>query len=342
MATLRERIGCWLHERWRAELVLRFPRVAALLGWSWLDLCNRNENLRLDPFTSGRVCAWPDSSKLTVARVFPDVGARLLRYVLKQWPVRFAPDAASSVSVEPEVSILIPIAGTARITQFRLALAAARAQVGVAVEVVVVEQWPEPTLRDTLPEDVRYLHQPVCAGMEFNKSLALNTAARSAAGRYLIILDADYLIPERFASECANVLGKVESTRPARMIFYLNRSGSKRISAGGDVSTITGIEGVVANNPTPIAVRRSSYWDVGGHDESYAGWGGEDTEFLDRLRTRTVGEGGWMPVLHAWHPPAAKKADGTRNRELHDAKMTVSAVDRIRMLHRLQTEPLIP
>lgn len=339
-ATLREWVGCWLHERWRAELVLRMPRLAALLGWSWLDLCNRNQRLRKDLHTPGRVCAWSDSSKLTVARVFPDIGARLLRHVLKEWPVRFAPDAEPSICAEPEVSILMPIAGTERIAQFRLALAAARAQVGVAVEIVVVEQWPEPTLRGTLPEGVRYLHQPVASGTEFNKSRALNAAAKCASGRYLIILDADYLIPERFASECARELGIVEAARPMRMIFYLDRCSSEHISTGDWTSGVTVVLAVVANNPTPIAVRRSTYWEAGGHDESYSGWGGEDNEFLDRLRTRTIGEGGWMPVLHVWHPPAAKKADGTRNRELHDAKMAMAAVERIRMLRRPKPEPV--
>lgn len=339
-ATLRERLGCWLHERWRAELVLRMPRLAALLGWSWLDLCNRNQRLRKDLHTPGRVCAWSDSSKLTVARVFPDIGARLLRHVLKEWPVRFAPDAEPSICAEPEVSILMPIAGTERIAQFRLALAAARAQVGVAVEIVVVEQWPEPTLRGTLPEGVRYLHQPVASGTEFNKSRALNAAASCASGRYLIILDADLLIPQRFASECAKALGELESARPTRLIFYLDRPSSNHVSSAGDLSSSLAADSVITNTPMPIALRRSTYWELGGHDETYAGWGGEDSEFLDRLRTRTIGEGGWMPVLHAWHPPAAKKADGTRNRELHDAKMAMAAVERIRMLRRPKPEPV--
>lgn len=331
-ATLRERLGCWLHERWRAELVLRTPALARACGLAWQDLHNRSERLHPDPRTPGRVCAWTDSSKLTVVRTFPDVGVRLLKHVLTEWPVRFAPDDAPIATGDPDVSILIPIAGTARMAQFRLALAAARAQVDVAVETVVVEQWPEATLRGNLPAGVRYLHQPVPVDAEFNKSRALNAAARIASGRYLLILDADLLLPERFASECALALENVDSVRPARWIFYLDRSSSDLLSIAWDATSLVDVDSVVANTPMPIALRRSTYWEVGGHDEAYEGWGGEDTEFLDRLRTCTVGEGGWMPILHVWHPPAAKKADGDRNRRLHDAKMALSTAARIENL----------
>jgi hypothetical protein len=127
-----------------------------------------------------------------------------------------------------------------------------------------------------------------------------------------------------------------EAVRPARWIFYLDDASTARLSTTQDWRSVDGIEHVVSNNPTPLALRRSTYWDIGGHDESYVGWGGEDTEFLDRLRTRTVSEGGWMPVLHAWHPPAAKKASGDRNREFDQQKMAIAANERIEGLRALQ------
>ena len=333
--SFKQKLGCWLHERWLTELVLRFPGLAGLLGLSWLNLCNRAEKLSDDVISGGRVCHWPDSSMLTVARIFPPVGSRLLSHALAAWPVRFNFTPQRVVSEHPKVSILIPIGGNDRLPQFELALAAARAQEGIEFEVVVIEQAVKPQLAARLPADVRYLHQRRTPGeFGFNKSWALNGGAREARGDALIILDGDYLLPVSFASEAFRVMREAEGARPARMLFYLDERSTGELSSVPNLSGMVGVEAVVANNPTPIVVRRSTYWEIGGHDEAYFGWGGEDTEFIDRLRTRSISEGGWLPVAHAWHRPAVKKDNGDRNRELHRRTMAVSTHERIRRLTR--------
>ena len=48
-------------------------------------------------------------------------------------------------------------------------------------------------------------------------------------------------------------------------------------------------------------MNRQDYFDLGGYDETYRGWGGEDTDFLHRMREvgsvlRTDGV-----ILHLWH-----------------------------------------
>lgn len=320
--TFRQKLGCWLHERWRAEIILRLPRLTRLLGWSWLDLRNRSETLRPDPVSGGRICDWSDSSRLTIAQVFPDFALEVFRGALDEWPIRLEDPAHAVTGREQEVTFLIPIGGMDRTTQFKLALAAARAQTDVGVEIIVIEQSLEPMLRDCLPADVNYVHQSAELVGGFNKSRALNLGARLAKTEKLIVLDADFLVPQRFASECARVLAVIEAARPARWIGYLDSVSTERLAQTDEISSLSSIEQILTNNPTPVAVRRSTYWEIGGHDESYVGWGGEDTEFLDRLRTRDISEGGWMPILHAWHALAPKKAGGDRNRSLHSRKMT--------------------
>lgn len=331
--SLRQRLGCWCHERWRTELVVRVPWLARGLGLSWLDLCNRAERLRAEPGSIGRVCGWQDSSRLTVARIFPQVGLRLLRRVLREWPVRLAGEADVVASEHPQVTIVIPIGGTERMQQFDLALASARAQTGVATEILVVEQSPEPTLEGRLPPDVRYRHDRVDAGSAgFNKSRALNLGARCARGESLLLMDADFLLPERFACECHQALVTFEGVRPMRLLFYLDAPSLPAIHRSRRLEAAVGVDDIVENNPTPIAVRKATYWAIGGHDEDYAGWGGEDTEFLDRLRTRRISEAGWLPLVHVWHAAAPKKASGDRNHRLHEAKMRTSSATRIQEL----------
>jgi hypothetical protein len=335
--TWKEKLGCWGHERWRTELAIRAPRLAARFGLTWQDLCNRHERLKVDPISGGRICCWADSSKLTVARVFPRVAPTLLRQALAEWPIEFNFSDLAPVAAQPEVSILIAIGGIERLPQFELALAAARAQRDVSVELIVVEQSATPQLFGWLPKDVRYVHQSAADGQQgFNKSWALNRAAREARGATFVILDADYLVPRDFAKECHRILKSIEGVRPGRLLFYLTEHATRRLKLAPRVTTRCELDCVVANNPTPVAVRSNTYWSIGGHDESYFGWGGEDIEFLERLRTRQVSEGGWVPIVHAWHPPAPKKHNGDRNTELH-SRITALAVDE--RIRRLMTIP---
>ena len=327
LATLKSQLGCWLNERRRTEAVLRLG-----MG-SWLDLCNRNEELAVDENSGGRVCQWRDSSTLTVCRVFPQVGERLLRHCLNQWPVRLNMDKSTSLTGPSTVSVLVAIGGTERQAQFQLALASLRAQSHKALEVIVVEQGPHPSLRHAIPSDVRYVHDLADQDAAFNKSRALNIAAGMARGEVLVIHDADFLVPTDYVAEIARTLQFAEGVRPARFIFYLDQKTTMSAIQSQSISVNGGIEYITQNTPCPMAMRRTTYWDIGGHDESFVGWGGEDTEFLSRLRTRLVAEGGWLPVIHLWHPPAMKKINGDRNQAEQDALMALPASDRIRKLN---------
>jgi hypothetical protein len=341
--TLKQKLGCWLHERWRAELVLRAPRLAARCGLGWQDLCNRRERLTADPATGGRICHWEDSSQLTVARVFPRVGAALLRRALEEWPLEFHFGRREAADTPPEISILIPIGGSERRPQFELALAAARAQQGIAFEIIVVEQSEAPQLEACVPGDVRHIHQPASSKQRgFNKSWALNRAAKEARGKNYLMLDADYLIPRNFAQECHRALQSLEGVRPGRLLFNLSERALRRLTTEPDMTAPLELDGIVANTPTPVALRAAAYWSLGGHDESYFGWGGEDNEFLERLRTRPISEGGWLPIVHAWHLPAPKKLNGDRNRELHAAITAAPVAERIRGLVARPTGGLTP
>ncbi|MGH9823578.1 MAG: galactosyltransferase-related protein, partial [Blastocatellia bacterium] len=56
-----------------------------------------------------------------------------------------------------------------------------------------------------------------------------------------------------------------------------------------------------------IAIDKEVYFAIGGFDESFVGWGGEDMEFWDRAATRSVWPYGYMPLVHLWHEPQPGK-----------------------------------
>ena len=42
---------------------------------------------------------------------------------------------------------------------------------------------------------------------------------------------------------------------------------------------------------------------IGGFDEGFVDWGGEDDEFYDRCGLLGHCRSGYLPFLHLWHPP---------------------------------------
>jgi hypothetical protein len=55
---------------------------------------------------------------------------------------------------------------------------------------------------------------------------------------------------------------------------------------------------------------------MGGFDERFTGWGGEDDEFFDRCRSLNHYGFGHLPFIHLWHPPQAAKVTGGREHNL--------------------------
>ena len=339
MATLKEAIGCWLHERGRLEFALRFPVAAAALGMTWMDHKNRHERILTDHRSEGRICEWQDSSELTVARFFPETGARLLKRCLEEWPIYFQSVAQDTQKcVSPDVSVIIGVRGTARLPQFTACLASLRAQQNVTCEIIVVEQSWEPLFAALVPRDVVYIHSKTPSpDMAFNRSWAFNVGAVAARGRFLVLHDADMIVPARFASAIAERLdGQLEAIRLARYIFYLDEQTSRQVWSQCNFDVLKSVSSVVQNNPTPVAVRRESYLRIGGHDETFFGWGGEDNEFMDRLRTLNLSEGSFLPLVHLWHPEAPNRS-GDRNAAHLAAKLSTEAKKRIEIM---QNSPL--
>ena len=53
------------------------------------------------------------------------------------------------------------------------------------------------------------------------------------------------------------------------------------------------------------------YRAIGGYDEGFVGWGGEDLELWERARVHGgVYEFGYLPLVHLWHAPQPGKLQG--------------------------------
>ena len=322
--SLRHQLGALIHD---------WPRFLRHVRGDWTRLRNRNETLTFGP--RGARCEWEFASDLHIASVSPFAARWLLRRALEDWPVVLR-DEPLNASETPEVSFVIGHRGTERLPNLLATIGSIAAQTGAAIECIVVEQAARPEIRDQLPPWVRYLHTPVEPGIDYSRSAAFNAGVNAARADLLVLHDNDILAPERYAAEVvARAREGQQFIDLKRFVFYVSEADTRAVFAG--LKSFDNLTTVITQNLQghTIAAVRKAYAEIGGFDEAFVGWGGEDNEFWERAETREgVYNFGYLPMLHLWHAPQKGKEEGEnapairRYRELRQ----IPAVERIRRL----------
>jgi N-terminal domain of galactosyltransferase len=318
-------------------LIKDVPRYMAALGGAperYLALCNRDEVLQAAPDGSGYRCEWQWTSDLHAPKVMRRLGARLMGLALRDHPIRLS-DAPAECGVK--VSFIIGHRGDRRLPHLLKTLESIAAQHDVGIECLVVEQDVEARLRGRLPGWVRHLHTPPpAADMPFCRSWAFNVGARYARGDLLVLHDNDLLLSADYASRSlSRMRAGFDVINLKRFGFYLSEAHTHEIFAGRSRIIDHPPESIVQNllGGGSVAIARETYMRIGGMDEGFVGWGGEDAEFWERAQTLRVWPYGSLPYVHLWHPAQSGKYQGdnptlTRYREL-------SAVDPVKRIERL-------
>ena len=332
-AAVRTRLGAILLDWPSFEWNLRGRAGSG--GRHWTRIGNRRDRIRLGPAGLGASPEGRWTSRLHACEVFPSLGGRLMARALREWPLAFAdrPSPAAR-DAAPDVTFVIGHRGMDRLPHLSRVLATIAAQAGAAIECVVVEQSARREIAGRLPAWVRYLHTPIPDGMPYSRAWAFNVGARAARGAVLVFHDNDMLVPRGYAAEALAVRGKgFEVMNLKRFVFYLGARESSRVLAGAPVEgrperVIQNLEGGGS-----VAVDREAFFAVGGFDEAFVGWGGEDNEFWERCAVRTVWRWGYLPLVHLHHDEQPEKR--VRDREtarLLDARSAVPAEARVREL----------
>jgi hypothetical protein len=324
-----------LARRFMGAALIDWPRFEWWMCASWVRIKNRRERIEVSADGQGVRCLWPWTSDLHVASVFPRHGRRLLHRTLREWPIGFECQPPS-YSGDPEVTFVLGHRGEARLPHLKATISSIAAQRGTRIECFVVEQSAAATLEPHLPSWVRYLHTPVADdALPYNRSWALNCGARVARGEVLVLHDNDILVPRDYALQALQRhRAGFEAIDLKRFLFNLSAACSSRLQSELDTRVADTVDSVMQNaRGGSLVVSRHAFLELGGLDESFSGWGGEDNEFWERAMTRATWAYGYLPMIHLWHPSQPLKASQANPTLSHyGALAVVPPADRIREL----------
>ena len=180
---------------------------------------------------------------------------------------------------------------------------------------MVVESDDVPRYRELIEPLVDdYLFAPKAE--LFNKSWAVNVGVVNAAGsaEVVCILDGDVLADREFIARNA---ARFQQRGTAGHLTYRNmfclspastsHAIRQRLSQGvGHPDTAT-LRGFVMRRPPGCCVwaRTGTFHLIGGMDERFEGWGGEDNDFAYRMDINSPFDNYDDWLLHMAHPPAS-------------------------------------
>lgn len=188
-------------------------------------------------------------------------------------------------------------------------------------EFLVIEQDRAPCAGiSSLPDSVRhvFLFNPG----PFNKSWAFNVGAKNARGEVLALADVDILVDASVIQACLNECrGKFEAINPYSELVDLDLGRTETFRRTGDL---------VASQQERInrdykgeylcfcgglyVIRKSAYLRLGGQDERFLGWGGEDDVMSIKigLLEKTATNRSAL-AYHLFHEPASARISSDVN-----------------------------
>jgi len=274
---------------------------------AWLGIHNRADRLTSDG--RGFRCEWRFGRDLHIANVLPSTGKRLMRVALKRWPIAMA--EAPLHDGAPAATFVIGHRGVARLPHLLATLRSIAAQ-SVPIECVVVEQSHQSEIASSLPPWVRYVHTPVPPDLPYCRSWTFNAGATHARSDVMILHDNDILVPQSYAAEAAaRVAEGWKFANLKRFIFNLPAYETGRVFATRRVrpSRATVVQNLHGGS---IVADRAAYEAIGGFDEAFIGWGGEDNDFWDRAATTDrIYDFGYLPMIHLHHDDQPGKRERT-------------------------------
>jgi hypothetical protein len=231
-------------------------------------------------------------------------------------------------SADPYVLVVVPFGDHTpgwRVRNILACLLALRDQsfARLHYQVSVVETASEPrwqTEFSKYADHYWYAYKPKAAESDsFNKSWAVNVGVINTPcdPEVICLLDADILVDRDFLIRNTRRFLRpgVGALLPYRDALYLdsassNRAIRERIEQGRDCANLTNLRGFLLRRPPGgcVWVRSEVFHRIGGMDEGFEDWGGDDNNLVYRLDLETPLDSYDDALLHLYHPSSSRFA----------------------------------
>jgi len=309
-----------------------------------LSVRNRNEKLKFSPNSIGMKCMQQWTSDLYLPKIFPFFGQQLFKIALSSSSFKLDSNKAHNKATTVDVSFIIGHRGRGRTDLLLTTIDSLAAQEGCNIECIIVEQDNTPIVQNMLPKWVRYVFTPLPQpDMHYSRSWAFNVGADHAKGQCLIFHDNDLLVPTCYAGDTLALFKRgYDFINLKRFIFYLSKEASRKFLEHKNLVPSLKIESIMQNaqGGGSIGASKKAFKRIGGFDQRFVGWGGEDNEFWERALTQNVWSYGYLPLVHLWHEAQTEKIDfeSSNTKALYNELSEQSAKDRITVLKQQANE----
>ena len=312
--SLRQKAGALLFDAPRYTARLLATKLGA--STAWLSIRNRKQRIVSSRSPFGVHCQWKWTSDLYLPKVFPLFSKLLLRQALSSENFDFAnapQDKLSNAKNATDVTFIIGHRGRSRLSLLLKTLESIAAQKGCSIECIVVELDHRSNIKDALPSWVKYIHHKInTENQAYNRALAFNVGVISASSSCVIFHDNDLLVSNSYALETFNLVRKgFDFVNLKRFIFYLSETSSNTLRVTNRLDETLEVESIMQNaeGGGSIGCSLEAFHAIGGFDQRFVGWGGEDNEFWERAQTLEIWPYGNQCLIHQWHGAQVEKLD---------------------------------
>ena len=183
-------------------------------------------------------------------------------------------------------------------------------------DVILVEQDSVPRLRCALPHP-RCRHVFAYNPGPFNKSWGLNIGYRLSDLAWFAFGDADVILGDVLPEALRYLSHGFQAVKPYRNLIDLDARESKQL-ANNNFDRLPNRSAIATRNREGMGefivfaggvflITRAAFTRIGGWDERFCGWGGEDDAMsykIERSRMPAV-ELDQRPAVHLWHARSA-------------------------------------
>jgi len=299
---------------WLSIILAELPEYAVKLSRKsdgWLYLTNRKQKSIPAPAGQGLCFLEEYTSQLRAPKLFPKLSTKIFNKALDNNKFRLL--NTGMYSEKPVVSFIIGHRGEDKTAHLNAVIQSISGQSLKAIECIVVEQSSRPEVVNKLPDWVTYYHINVNDSELYNRSLAFNYGANKARGQYLVLHDNDLIVPSDYTQSHISILEQgFDIANLKRFIFGLSKADTEKVFMEKDVNRDIVPEYILQNakGGGSLFINKTAYHEIGGFDERFVGWGGEDNEFWQRAQVLRIYPFSNLPMIHLWHRPQLGKRGG--------------------------------